>query len=175
MLHAGGIQTTGQWPAFEDEATQMEPFARAAWYRENEGRAIKVLDPHHWAPPPGLDYRVIWLDRAVKEQAKSQQKFVRAMTKGVFATGREQARGLERALVRERVPALYILRALSTRILPIQFETVLSQPLSVSLIIKDFLYPLGLNEDRAAGVVRKRGPACLPDFLEDQLVEEGEP
>ncbi len=171
MLSAGGYPTAGTWPDFEDEATMAPNPTRADWYKINQGKAIKVLDAHLNPPPAGLDYRVIWLDRHPMEQAKSIIKFASVILHGEIRTNRAQARGIEKALKRDRLMAMNLLGGLSPALLRLDFEHVIARPSNVAAVLAVFVETV-MDLNRMAAVVRKRGPDCLPYMLESQLIEE---
>lgn len=77
MLAAGGMPMTGQPTMYEDARashTRLDP----EWIRAQEGKAVKFLTPHVDTLLPA-DYRIIWLDRDIKAQAKSHARFMRTM------------------------------------------------------------------------------------------------
>lgn len=78
MLSRGGYPTTGEWPAFEDERSDVGTFS-SAWLLEQKGKAVKLLNPKLFNFPKA-DYKFIWLDRNPTEQAKSSLKLLRIMS-----------------------------------------------------------------------------------------------
>ena len=172
MLHAGGFPTTGEWPGFEDTTSTAEMSIRARFFRGNQGKAIKVLDPHLNQPPGGLEYRAIWLDRDPAAQARSVVKFAEAMSPGVVLANRAHARGMEASLRRDRTPAMLAVSRLTSEILFLNFETILARPLLVAQQIEAF-NPALMDTRKMARQVRARHPDCLPYFLETILLAEG--
>lgn len=58
MLAAGGIECLGEWPSFEHpKALKLD----MAWLRAQEGKALKVLDPHRHRLPLALQEAGWWL------------------------------------------------------------------------------------------------------------------
>ena len=70
MLNAGGYPCVGEYPAFEKYNIGDIP------WEECVGKAVKVVDTHIQFPPEGR-YKVIFLTRDIKQQVKSQCKFLK--------------------------------------------------------------------------------------------------
>lgn len=69
ILDKGGYSCMGEFPAYEDyEIGNID-------FKENVGKAIKLVDTQTQIPPKG-DYYVIRLRRDIKQQAKSMIKFM---------------------------------------------------------------------------------------------------
>lgn len=175
MLAAGDIPVTGEWPGFEDD--RVGPDFDPAWIAAQHGRAVKLLDPqlfrHRFLPG---DYRVIWLDRDRRQQARSQAKFIRAVQG--LPIDRRGIRRLAASYRRDRPVAMAALRKLGP-VLTLRFEDLLTKPFSTTGAVLDFLEAGG--EDRAqqiltmADAIRMRSPAARPDMaLETQLLRERE-
>lgn len=159
MLSAGGVPCVGDAPGFEDERTssRINPLDMLSW----RGRAVKILDPHKTGLPRGVETRVIWLDRSPKQQARSQSKFIGAMT-GI-AVNRERRLAMQASLRAERQAAL---AEVGTRpLLILRFEDIIADPLSMAAGISDFLRAAHDLDPRAmAAVVRPRPATCMPDM-----------
>lgn len=171
MLAAGGMPTTGLYPGFEDEAVMATMKARAAFYRANAGRAIKVLDPHLYPIPGGLEYRAVWLDREPREQAKSIVKWAGAMLGHGVHAPRGRAKAIERGLQRDRAKAIDQVKSVTRDILFLTFEQLVEGPASAA---KALAVHAGVPMDEAAmaKVVRTRGTDCLGYLLESELLED---
>lgn len=91
MLHAGGAPCAGTFPDFEPY-----PFGRTPW-DEAKGLIVKLVDSHRHLPPPG-DYDVIRLSRGYQDQARSHNKWGRAMFAGLPKIDEEK---LVRMLIRD--------------------------------------------------------------------------
>jgi hypothetical protein len=158
MLEAGGMPMVGRFPAFEDDHTSV---ARVVidpeWMGLQDGRAVKILDPHEIQIPAG-DYRVIWCSREYAEQARSQVKFA-AMMMGLHPT-RESVRAFMRSYVRDKPKAIKKLIALAPKpgILDLHFEDILSDPLGAATELAQYC---GLGDPQnMASVVKQRSPLC---------------
>ncbi|NDY89741.1 hypothetical protein [Ideonella livida] len=152
MLFAGGIPCVGSFPDFEEDraALPMSPEFLGAC----AGRAVKVLDPHRVGLPD--DCRVIWLDRDVREQAKSTAKFLCLMTGTVI--DREGRRKLERSLPEERRKAMRVIGG--RPVLVLSFERLLASPTESARAIGAFIGSPVFDAERAASVVLPRAARC---------------
>lgn len=160
MLSAGGVQCLGRYPSFEiDTTTPLD------WICGIDGMAVKILDPHHYTPPFGPDYRVIWMDRDQREQAKSTIKTQRDMLG--MDVHRSHLHDMQKIIKENRRPAIEALSTVSTRILMMRFERVVNHPYGAACDVADFL-GLEIDTKAMANVVVKRRAACLPYMLEFQ-------
>jgi len=174
MLRAGGLDVgnTGH-PMYEDgRQTTEKP---GPWVREYEGKALKWLDPFKHPMFSGPRYWVIWMDRDVKEQAKSRIKFSKGASK---RRGREfhltrDHRGQTIKLIKERRPkALKDLRRLAEKLLVLRYESVLLDPMAAASRINEHCGG-SLDVEAMAAVVVKRSPKCREGFLEEDLFQQG--
>lgn len=165
MLHAGGYQCVGRWPDFEVEQTE----GTNEWLRRCEGMAVKVLDPHRYRPPPGPDYRVIWIDRDVRQQAKSTIKAQREMAG--MNVHRSHLKDMERLIRESRKPALDTWRSVGARMLMMRFERMVLGKHEAAEDIAKFI-GADLDTEAMAAAVVKRRPGCLQYMLEFKLLEQ---
>ena len=166
MLSAGGMAVVGSWPAFEVEL----PKGTQNWMKnlDRDGPiAMKLIDPHTFRPPRGPEYKVIWLDRDVFQQAKSTVKSMRKIA-GMSAH-KSHVADMRRMLLEMRRPALEAWKNVGADILRLRFETFLSDyprgAIDCAQRIKDFV-GLDLDVEAMASVVVNRHPKCLPYMLE---------
>lgn len=170
MLAAGGIEPYCDAAAYgaSYEAHEVNGLpGDHAWLERCAGKAVKLLDPHHYTPPPTYRYRVIFMTRDVHEQAKSLQRFVLAMAGirlGVAALPKLRA-----SLRQDTAAALEVMRRLDPGLLVLRFEDVLADPAGVA---KSVAWHAGGNLDTGAmaRVVRERGPQALRRPAELDLV-----
>lgn len=158
MLNAGGFPVTGEYPAFEDEryATEQQ--------KAPTGVAIKILDPHKFTPPPG-NYRWLWLDRDLRQQAKSQVKFLRKIVG--LPCGKEMVGALAKSYEKERPAAMEVMRRLGGPVREMRFEYIINSPASAAVDIG--IFAGCRNREKMAAVVRRRSTLCLPYLLEAEL------
>lgn len=169
MLAAGGMATVGRGPAYEDDRAGERPID-AAWMVSLAGSAVKVLDPHVTRPPIGPSYRVIWMERNEREQAKSQAKFLRMMA-GV-ELGRHEVRAFAASYRRNMPEVDALFRAISAKVLRLRFEQVLANPERAALQIVGHL-GTALDIRAMTAAVINRMPQCRPDLsIELSLVEK---
>jgi len=169
MLDAGGIQTTGRHPSFEDDHARLGQ-VDLEWLGQQHGRAVKVLDPHKCPRMDHIQHIAIWLDRDPTEQTKSHAKFIRALM-GIEMT-RPQRRAFEGSFRRERMHAMSCASGDLDRLFRTSFELLVSNPAAVLTVLVPWLASFGftLNADRAKSVVRPRTSKCLPHLLETELL-----
>lgn len=165
MLAAGGMRVAGKAPAFECEEARptRADFAPidTAWLERHRGAAIKLLDPHRFLLPRS-DYRVVWLNRNLREQARSQCKFA-TMLLGV-PTDRHTRKLFERSYAEDRPKALAALRRAGAEILQIDFEDLIgAERETTALSLAEFI-ARPLDIDRMLAAVLPRGPECRPDL-----------
>lgn len=160
MLHAGGIECVGPFPAYEIDQAKAPT---EAFIRLCAGRAVKVLDPQRVGLPG--DVRVIWMKRDEAEQAKSHGKF----------TGMNYSREQRRALARQFESDFSAVRRVIGKRpwLVLRFEDVLADPAYAAQQMAEFVAPVGpLDAAQAAGAVYRRSPQCAPGLhLELALIE----
>jgi hypothetical protein len=168
MLEAAGFPVTGEWPAFEDDRVTMN-LSAAAWRTQFMGSAVKVLDPQHTAPPAGLNYRGIWLERDHRQQAASQAKFGAAMMG--LPDDRRTRRAYARSYAADRPRALAIMSRLCGEYLIMQFEDLIRSPEDAADKIARYLNLQRPCIRIMANTVEDRHPDCLPGFLETTLLE----
>jgi hypothetical protein len=172
MLYHAGLRVGGKWPDFEpeQEGGKLLRMPRPLnpmddWVDECE--ALKLLEPADNPIREGT-YRVIWLDRNLKEQAKSWGKFRRVhMTK---AANRKAIGAMRLHMKRNRERQLRVANRLS-EIPPLMltFEAVVPTPLAAACAIRDFIGRPDIDVKRMAAGVLNRKPECHDEFLESKL------
>ena len=166
MLYAGGMECCGCAPAFEDSRVNGLP-GDSYWLDRCDGMALKVLDPLTFRMPPG-EYRTIWLDRDIKQQAKSWVKFMRNVGQAVPRSSTNEIRKLLQSM---RAESLVYVRQMAQATLFLRFEQVLRNPVAEALRIARFVGK-PLDVDAMARVVVYRPVECLPYMLELRQLEE---
>lgn len=168
MLYAGGMECCGCAPAFEDLRVNGLP-ADTSWLDRCDGMALKVLDPLTFRLPPG-EYRIIWLDRDIKQQAKSWVKFMRKVGQIVPRSSTHKYRKL---LQSRRDESLVYVTEMAQDVLFLRFERVLHNPMAEALRMAQFVGQ-DLDVMAMARTVVDRPVECLPYLLElNQLEERG--
>lgn len=108
MLEAGGVPpvTDRQRQANEDNPLgyyEFEPVKAlkddAAWVSSAQGHAVKVIYKLVYDLPPGLPYRVIFMERDLEEVLRSQETMMRRDGLDPEAIGRDVLLGLFKAEV----------------------------------------------------------------------------
>ena len=83
LLDRAGYPCFGEYPSYETDETNPLCGIPADLLQRNEGRAVKIIDPHHAAEMCGISFngcRVIYLTRDLTEQARSQIKMAAAFS-----------------------------------------------------------------------------------------------
>jgi hypothetical protein len=168
MLAAAGARVTGAPPDFEvDPAHRPTP----SWFAEQQGRAVKILDPLRWPAflleDPGVV--VILLTRDPGMQALSQLKLLRAGGADV-RWDRTARRALTSQLRTETQGSIQRLRQSGRPVLRLTFEYLLTHRRTSARVITEFLRPYAELDDRKMWPEIWRRPTdCLPDLLEAEL------
>jgi len=165
MLHHGGMRCAGKWPSFEIKETVEN--STGDWIHQYEGAAVKFLEPAFRPPKPGLDYRIIWLDRDMKQQAKSWIKLSNSWMGGTC--GRTEVRRAL-AFMRKHRPRMIacINRLGPTPPLMLEYEAVLANRQMHAQMVAEFVGQ-PLNVQRMAAGVLKRSGKCANGMLEEKL------
>jgi hypothetical protein len=174
MLEAAGLPCLGEYPGFEDARFNHCPVP-ADLLRSHAGHAVKCLNPHLTPLAYDAPWIVVWLDRNLTEQARSQIKFATVFMRSAPPTTRRDLRRMAAGLREERGPAM---RAFAGRPRTyLQFEEIVASPSKAAYRLAKWLEPWhGVLDERAmAAVVRPRGPECQPGIeMEIALLEERE-
>lgn len=157
MLHAGGIECLGRYPAFEDHGIGMIPWHQCS------GKAVKLVDAHQQLPRPG-NYRVIRLARDLDQQVASFFKFMRMF--GIPFTS-EPRKMMKRSFVESYKTIDRWVGEHPHRVL--QFEAVIENPAAAAQEIADFI-ERPVDVSRMAGAVIARSPLCTERFYELEMV-----
>lgn len=169
MLDAGGIPCIGPYPAFEPEALRTSRAIDPAFLARYPGHAFKLLDPHR-TPLPPIPGVLIWLDRELREQARSQAKFATLMM-GVPMANRVHLRRWASGLRADRERGLAPFEGWPRLVL--RFEDIIRRPDDAALLIAARLRPWfnNINEAAMAAQVRPRSTDCAPGLdLELSLI-----
>lgn len=176
MLHAGGIEPycDGQYISYETHFACLLP-EEHLWLDGCEGKAVKVLEPQRYTPPPGRCYAFIWMTRNSLQQAMSQIKFLSACFPGAIDKSRAKIASMK-AGIDEDTPIvqsmLRMIPPLSTLIV-ISFEDVLKNPENVTHRLAGYT-GLDLNTKAMVKCVRQRSPKCLPHLEEINDIRKAE-
>lgn len=161
MLHAGGIQPAGGAVPHSYELAGID-VALGLTAGDLAGRSVKLLDSVLYRPLPDADgWRIVWLDRDPRHQARSHLKMLRA-------AGLQQHAGMARDLAdsyrRDRPLALAALRGYGP-VHEATYEDAVRNPDRFASVLAEFLAPdLTLDADAAAAAVHRRRPYCAPDL-----------
>ena len=156
ILAANEIPCIGEWPSFEVYESA------SALAEVPPGHAVKILDPHRQPPIPRADRTIVFMRRALPEQAKSQAKALKAMT-GLTRSWR----AFHRALKAELPRAVAVARSWGDYH-EVTFELLLTSPRRALAGL-----PLDIDPTLAAAVIVDRSPKCLGFMLEGFLLETG--
>jgi hypothetical protein len=178
MLDAGGFPVHGSFPDYEvfDVGTPVPDILPQVGES-----AVKLVDPAQY-PFPGprrFECRAILLERDPLEQARSQMKFLKAITTDPirirdFAESNPTA--LQNLATANRVDTRKNRGRLANwtraRTLRLNFAELIAFPVEVASAVAHFL-EAPLDVERMALQVRKRDAACYEGMLELELIREG--
>lgn len=169
MLYSGGLKVIADnYASFEDMRTS-DIKKDSKWLAEAQGKAIKILDLHRICLPGEFHYKIIWLKRNYKQQAKSIIKFSNLVT-GLDLPAR-LVKVYEKDLIRDEKIAFNIINNRKINGIVINFEDLLKNPVDQAGNINNFV-GLGLDIKKMASVVLKRTPECTPDMkIEIEMIK----
>lgn len=167
MLEAGGIPPVDGSAARSYEL--LDGLSRANIAKAVvPGRAVKILDfvlhPDGGVKGienPEVDWRFVWIDRDLRDQARSTVKFGRVIG-GFDATGSENL--LVASFVRDRPIALLRLRKIGP-VLVLRYDEILRDPVAATEKLGEFVGIPTFSALPAAVVVHDRSPRCAPDLI----------
>ena len=162
MLYKGGYPCIGDYPSFEGYGIGEIPFEKC------NGKAIKVIDTQLQFPPSG-DYHIIRLSRNIKEQAKSQLKFLKLL--GIPAN-RSDLNKIEKSLIND-YKKIDNWAKRQNGYITLRFEEILANPENIINELIDFT-DFDLNKKAMASTVIKRGPECYNGMLESEIIKNFE-
>ena len=146
LLHNGGIPalTDGQRVADDDNPRgyfEYEPATNlsrdATWVPNAHGKVVKLALPLVQRLPAGELYRLLIIDRDLREVVASQRKMLERLGRG-GANLSDEALMREYERQRDRVAA-WLNRRPEIAVLPVRYEQVLADSLKVSGEIAGFL------------------------------------
>jgi len=170
MLVAGGIEPTGgTYPFWEDPRVAKLP-NDFTWLLENGGKCVKILHAHKLSPPPEIGAKVIWIDRSLKEQAKSWAK----VGKKLYGVNEQPTLAeIRERLVETKPDAKAAVRAaaLPGKIMKTRFQRVLEAPRQEAERIAKYL-GRELDVPSMVSEVKYRGTVVRDEMLEARLIHE---
>ena len=163
MLHSAGIPVfADNHLSFESHYSNMLPEDNQ-WLWACRGYAVKILDPHIFTPPDQLEYKIVWMDRDRKEQARSQVKFLRHV--GISIKKPDIGR-LAKSLKKDRPTCIKLIENLSGGdFITIRFEKLINKPIKTAIDIAKFIGVENV-ELKMAGCVKTRSPKALSYMME---------
>jgi hypothetical protein len=159
MLHAGGYNCLGEYPAFEGFEIGSVPF------KECVGFAIKLVDTHLQFPIPG-EYHVIRLKRDLDEQAKSIVKFLKLVC-GMPVNNKAIPK-LKKSLEAD-YKKIDAWASHQKSCITINFEDMITSPAMIAHVIHDFVDEK-LDMYKMASVIIDRPTKCLDTMLEMTMI-----
>lgn len=171
MLDAGGFPVFGAQPSYEKDEL-IGGCDLESVMPKITGRASKLLDAHRVSKWPSEipNCKIIWLERNIKEQAKSQVKFLQ------LAAGLDIPSSAWRVMRSQlRMDHSQCMRVLDFRdILVLHFERILKDPIAVAHTLERYL-EMPMNVEAMASVVIQRSPKCAAGLeIESSAVAEAD-
>lgn len=154
MLQRAGLPVAGSAPDFEDSRALHDP----RWVAQQNGRAVKLLDPHRFPPARG-SYRAVWLARDPWQQARSMAKMLRSL--GGIPISHADLYGFTDSYRRDHPKAMQALAQVGAPVLTLRFEEILADPVAAAEALARFI-GRSLNVATMAAVVQPRTPECQP-------------
>lgn len=160
MLDAGGVPPVVGSAERSYELPNLEGLVDLT-YDDLEGRAVKLLDAiGHYSMPKAYDWRMIWLDRNHRHQAKSFAKFVRAL--GLVPEGTTLDLGAIRRSYEVDRPKMVAAYSVMGPVLEMSYDTTLADPTAAAYKLAGFVGFPRFDITAAAAVVHRRSPDCAP-------------
>lgn len=167
MLDRGGFPVVGPPPAYE--VGEMSPMAKPdlQWLRSCAGKAVKWIDPlkarvsRNDLPVSPI---IIHMDRAKRDMAASQVKFLSMFCPGAATNDRRTRRLFERSLIADAPILQGYLNATGT-VYSFTFDWVLREPLSAAQKLAAIIrheFDRDFDVAAAASVPLPRSPECAP-------------
>jgi len=142
-----------------------------SFFRECKGKAIKVLSPQVFQINPFVNYKMIWMFRSAKEQAKSQIKFLKAVD-GRTRTKQELKERIKSIKKHNTAALAAIEKRGNIELAKVKFESLLRSPRKHVLMIRELLgYELDVN--RSISCVLRRKTSNFNGFLEAGMLRSG--
>lgn len=156
MLKAAGIDMDGVPPYYETPLC-----FDGEWISQQVGRAVKVLEPHRKGRVyPKADFICIWLDRDIKQQARSHVKFHREKKGLVVMNPRYSRKKVMEYFKTERSKAVKLCESLGPTLI-LEFEELVSRPLKCAYLIAEHCgIDIRGNLKRMSEAVIRRDPEC---------------
>lgn len=176
MLCNGGMSVYCKDPILLETPHSVALPGYSEWLKECEGYAVKILDPARFFPPKtGYEYRFIWMNRDLKQQAKSHLKYQKEIEKLPIDKPRLRIRNYMRRNEKDSQQTLKFLQGYGMPIMQVQFENLLTIPDVETFRIAHFLKDIvNLDRDKMKGVIVNRSTDCFDGFLENSYAGKKE-
>jgi hypothetical protein len=173
-LHEGGVPVVAEnYTSYEDSRATTHLPHDGAWLAEARGKAIKILEPHHFYPPRNFEYDFILMRRNPAEQARSQLKFLHLVSGLPKAMcGENQVHRMTLGIMKDYPKVETFLNMyFGSRVLPVKFEDLLARPDQQVRYLEKFLgrQLYGTPEHPMVSCVVPRSPKCWPGLMELKL------
>jgi len=169
MLQAGGVEplTDGLRGADEDNPRGYYEFERvkqlatdASWVAEAAGKVVKIVSPLLKYLPPGYDYRIVFMRRAMPEVLASQRKMLARLGDRDTAAIDDVAMGARFEQHLREVDS-WMASCRNAQTLYVPYSSVVEEPVVQARAVRDFL-AVELDVDHMASAIdpalyRERG------------------
>ncbi len=166
LLHNAGLETYSKnLVSYESDDTQ-ELYEKDNHFMMDRvtGKVIKLIDLHRLFLPPAYRYRVIWMQRDHKQQAKSHIKWIKHLDLAPFNIGTDRY-SLKTMMDRDTVTNIKKLERLKIPYLRVCFENLINLP---KLQLPNVANFVGLQPEKLMEcgneIIIKRDTACAPDL-----------
>lgn len=163
MLYAGGMAVVADDKRvfFETKLVNTLP-KRTDWLYNLDDCAVKILFPFIRYVPTDIPIRLIWMDRDLTEQAKSQKKILRKIGEEVPKNYVSKARKANKRLIKNLIAIFR--ESGNILLLRISFEDAVRSPRVVSEQLSLLIKTLDVNKMAKCAV--KRSPKNYPGMME---------
>ncbi|NJL03187.1 MAG: sulfotransferase domain-containing protein [Spirulinaceae cyanobacterium SM2_1_0] len=174
MLQAAGVDLfyDDKLPiAFETPKIFDLVIGESQWLSECRGKAFKLLDPLDKPLPEGYCYKIIWLDRRVRDMAVSSANLL----KGLMRLDRKDVDLITSQYMRDKPKTVSLLRSYvsanpESEMLTVRFQQLVEEPAVAAGAIASFL---GIDAARVEAMTRcviPRSAAPMNNLLEPSLL-----
>ena len=169
MLLAGGMPIVADNLSGCEDVRTNDLQHNNTWLSDCAGKAIKVLFPQVLHVPSSLRYKIIWMVRDLKQQAKSMKKFLSFIGR----PSTDRAHKLAKRNGQRQMKVLAALRRQENIDLHVvDFAAVLADPRREAKALFSFVQFPGFDWRAAADVVLPRDEACLSEMYEVTIAAE---
>ena len=159
MLYEGGMEVfSDRQKTFFETKLVLEMPKYTDWLFQLPDCAVKILYPFIQFVPD-ITHRIIWMDRNLREQARSQRKIFKKIGEPVQKGYVGIASKVNKKIISDLVGSFRV------PFIRVSFEDILRSPVTIADKINEFCGPLDVK--KMSECVVKRSPKNFNGFLEE--------